>query len=43
MNNICRCGTYNRIRSAVHRAAALQSGKTTSAAGAGAGQSPNER
>ena len=43
MNNICRCGTYNRIRSAVHRAAALQSGKTTSAAGAGTGQSPNER
>ncbi len=41
MTNICRCGTYNRIRSAVHRAAALQSGKVTSAAGAG--QSPNEQ
>jgi isoquinoline 1-oxidoreductase alpha subunit len=23
MQNICRCGTYNRIRQAVHRAAAL--------------------
>lgn len=25
--NICRCGTYNRIRKAVHRAAAMQKGK----------------
>jgi isoquinoline 1-oxidoreductase subunit alpha len=25
--NICRCGTYQRIRAAVHRAAALQGGK----------------
>ncbi|HEY2824840.1 MAG TPA: 2Fe-2S iron-sulfur cluster-binding protein [Gemmatimonadales bacterium] len=26
-NNICRCGTYNRIRKAIHRAAnAPQSG-----------------
>jgi isoquinoline 1-oxidoreductase subunit alpha len=25
--NICRCGTYQRIRKAVHRAAELQSGK----------------
>ncbi len=24
---ICRCGTYQRIRKAIHRAAALQSGK----------------
>jgi isoquinoline 1-oxidoreductase subunit alpha len=24
--NICRCGTYQRIRAAIHRAAALQSG-----------------
>jgi isoquinoline 1-oxidoreductase subunit alpha len=23
MTNICRCGTYNRIRTAIHRAAAL--------------------
>ena len=22
--NICRCGTYNRIRAAIHRAAELQ-------------------
>jgi isoquinoline 1-oxidoreductase subunit alpha len=26
--NICRCGTYQRIRKAIHRAAALQTGKT---------------
>jgi isoquinoline 1-oxidoreductase alpha subunit len=25
--NICRCGTYNRIRKAIHRAAAMQKGK----------------
>ena len=25
--NICRCGTYQRIRSAIHRAAAIKSGK----------------
>jgi isoquinoline 1-oxidoreductase subunit alpha len=25
--NICRCGTYQRIRQAIHRAAALQAGK----------------
>jgi aerobic-type carbon monoxide dehydrogenase small subunit (CoxS/CutS family) len=25
--NICRCGTYQRIRQAIHRAAAIQSGK----------------
>jgi isoquinoline 1-oxidoreductase subunit alpha len=25
--NICRCGTYQRIRKAIHRAAALQSAK----------------
>jgi isoquinoline 1-oxidoreductase alpha subunit len=24
--NICRCGTYQRIRKAIHRAAALQTG-----------------
>jgi aerobic-type carbon monoxide dehydrogenase small subunit (CoxS/CutS family) len=24
--NLCRCGTYQRIRAAIHRAAALQSG-----------------
>jgi isoquinoline 1-oxidoreductase subunit alpha len=30
--NICRCGTYQRIRKAIHRAAALQSVKSTSAA-----------
>ncbi|HET6565792.1 MAG TPA: 2Fe-2S iron-sulfur cluster-binding protein [Xanthomonadales bacterium] len=26
MTHICRCGTYVRIRKAVHRAAALQKG-----------------
>jgi isoquinoline 1-oxidoreductase alpha subunit len=25
--NICRCGTYNRVRSGVHRAAALDKGR----------------
>jgi len=25
MDNICRCGTYNRIRQAIHRAASLSS------------------
>jgi isoquinoline 1-oxidoreductase alpha subunit len=30
--NICRCGTYQRIRKAIHRAATMQSGKATSAA-----------
>ena len=27
MNNICRCGTYPRIRKAIHRAVALMAGK----------------
>jgi isoquinoline 1-oxidoreductase alpha subunit len=31
--NICRCGTYLRIRQAVHRAAALASTNTTAQAG----------
>ena len=30
--NICRCGTYQRIRKAIHRAATMQPGKATSAA-----------
>ena len=30
--NICRCGTYQRIRKAIHRAASMQAGKATSAA-----------
>jgi isoquinoline 1-oxidoreductase subunit alpha len=30
--NICRCGTYQRIRKAIHRAATIQSRKSTSAA-----------
>jgi isoquinoline 1-oxidoreductase alpha subunit len=29
--NICRCGTYPRIRRAIHRAAQLASGKATTA------------
>ena len=29
--NYCRCGTYNRIRSAIHSAAALQSAQVTDA------------
>ncbi len=27
MTNICRCGTYTRVRAAIHAAAAAQSGK----------------
>lgn len=30
MTNICRCGTYGRIRAAIHRAAALSSNEATS-------------
>jgi len=29
--NICRCGTYNQIRKAIHRAAQLQAGGNKSA------------
>jgi isoquinoline 1-oxidoreductase alpha subunit len=29
--NICRCGTYQRIRKAIHRAATMQTGKAKSA------------
>jgi isoquinoline 1-oxidoreductase subunit alpha len=29
--NICRCGTYDRIRKAIHRAAEIQAGGTKSA------------
>jgi aerobic-type carbon monoxide dehydrogenase small subunit (CoxS/CutS family) len=29
--NICRCGTYQRIRKAIHRAATMRSGKAQSA------------
>jgi isoquinoline 1-oxidoreductase alpha subunit len=35
--NICRCGTYVRIRQAVHRAAALAAGSTTTQAPAAKG------
>lgn len=31
--NLCRCGTYLRIRQAVHKAAALASSRTTTTAG----------
>jgi isoquinoline 1-oxidoreductase alpha subunit len=35
--NLCRCGTYTRIREAVHRAASLGTNRSTSTAqGAGA-------
>jgi isoquinoline 1-oxidoreductase subunit alpha len=33
--NLCRCATYLRIREAVHRAAELQAGARTAAAGSG--------
>jgi isoquinoline 1-oxidoreductase alpha subunit len=31
--NVCRCGTYLRIREAIHKAAALQPGRTPQTAG----------
>jgi isoquinoline 1-oxidoreductase alpha subunit len=35
--NLCRCGTYTRIREAIHRAASLGTSRSTSTAqGAGA-------
>ena len=26
--NLCRCGTYNRIRAAIHRAAGMKEGRS---------------
>jgi len=42
MTNICRCGTYQRIRAAVHMAAAASAGGALSPAGSGspAGDKP---
>ncbi len=34
MTNICRCGTYNRVRRAIHRAAGQVNATQTEAAGA---------
>jgi isoquinoline 1-oxidoreductase subunit alpha len=34
--NICRCGTYDRIRKAIHRAAQMQAGGAKSASAEGA-------
>jgi len=34
--NLCRCGTYVRIREAIHRAASIATERSTSTAGAGA-------
>jgi Aerobic-type carbon monoxide dehydrogenase, small subunit CoxS/CutS homologs len=36
--NLCRCGTYLRIRQAIHRAAQLASARPTGASGGGAGR-----
>ena len=36
MTNICRCGTYQRIRAGVHRAAAIAAGASGAAGAAGA-------
>jgi isoquinoline 1-oxidoreductase subunit alpha len=35
--NLCRCGTYLRIRAAIHRAAAMPAARPTQTAQAGAG------
>jgi isoquinoline 1-oxidoreductase alpha subunit len=36
--NLCRCGTYPRIRKAIHRAAELQGTGGASGAGSGSGE-----
>ena len=36
--NLCRCGTYLRIRQAIHRAAQLASARPAGASGGGAGR-----
>lgn len=35
VTNACRCGTYHRVRQAIHRAAALMSGSSSRSAEAG--------
>src|SRR6202047_5419176 len=41
--NICRCGTYLRIRQAIHKAASMSAGKTSRAAKAVAGSNGSGR
>jgi aerobic-type carbon monoxide dehydrogenase small subunit (CoxS/CutS family) len=36
--NICRCGTYLRIRQAIHRAAAIATNRPTQTARVGAAE-----
>jgi isoquinoline 1-oxidoreductase alpha subunit len=42
MTNICRCGTYNRIRAAVHKAATLASGGGAATVGGARGRNGEE-
>jgi isoquinoline 1-oxidoreductase subunit alpha len=42
MTNICRCGTYPRIRQALHRAARVQAGRERIAAAPPSGISPED-
>ncbi len=41
--NLCRCGTYLRIREAIHRAAALSASRAKGAPAAGKGKDPGKR
>jgi isoquinoline 1-oxidoreductase alpha subunit len=40
--NICRCGTYLRVRQAIHKAAAIHGAPATSGAAAGGGGSQHQ-
>lgn len=40
-SNLCRCGTYNRIRSAIHRAAKKKAANTAAAANASTTEAPS--
>lgn len=42
ITNICRCGTYPRIRGAIHRAARVQSGRERIAAAPPSGIAPED-
>ena len=43
MSNICRCGTYQRVRAAIHRAANSVSGGATKSASTSAAPQPSGR
>ncbi len=41
--NLCRCGTYLRVRAAIHKAAELAASNTTKPVKSGAGANPSSR